>query len=68
MQNYEEQFDVSYFADLKCSHEHLTPLQLGFLAAAQIPTLPIRQILAEDIDPYARVSVIFESGILPRYF
>lgn len=68
MQNFEEQFDVSYYADLKCSHELLNPLQLGILAAAQIPKMPIRQILAESIDPYARVSVMFESGILPRYF
>ena len=67
MQNFEEQFDVSYYADLKCSHELLTPLQLGLLAAAQVPKLPVRQILAENIDPYTRISIVFESGVVPRY-
>jgi len=67
MLNFEEQFDVSYFADLKCSHELLTPLQLGLIAAAQVPKLPLNQILAEKIDPYTRISVIFECGAVPRY-
>lgn len=67
MKNFEEQFDISYYADLKCSHELLNPLQLGLLAAAQVPKMPVRQILAEDIDPYTRISVVFESGAVPRY-
>ena len=67
MNNFEEQFDITYYADLKCSHELLNPLQLGLLAAAQVPKMPVRQILAEDIDPYTRISVVFESGVVPRY-
>ena len=66
MQNLEEQFIVSYFADLKCSHELLTPLELGLIAAAQVPKLASSQVLAQKLDPYTRMYLIFECGGVPR--
>ena len=66
MQNFEEQFNVSYFADLKCSHELLTPLEMGLIAAAQVPKLASNQVLAQKLDPYTRMYLIFECGAVPR--
>ena len=66
MQNFEEQFNVSYFADLKCSHELLTPLEMGLIAAAQVPKLASSQVLAQKLDPYTRMYLIFECGAVPR--
>lgn len=67
MRSFEEQFGITYYADLVCSHGILNPLQMGLLAAAQVPKLPVRQILAENIDPYPRISIVFESGVVPRH-
>ena len=66
MQNFEEQFNVSYFADLKCSHELLTPMEMGMIAAAQVPKLATSQVLAQKLDPYTRMYLIFECGAVPR--
>jgi len=67
MQNFEEQFNISYFVDLKCSHELLTPLEVGLIAAARVPKLASKQILAQKMDPYTRMPLIFECGAVPRF-
>ena len=51
MRNFEEQFEDCFLAYLSCSHINLTPYQLGLLAAAQVPRLPLHHLLKRNKYP-----------------